>query len=286
MEKINIGIIGFGFVGSSVAYGFSPQTGFDRATIRIYDKDSSKSTHSLGSVLDNSDFIFLSVPTPSNPDGSINISILHGVLEEVNNHGTKDGCIMLVRSTITPGTTRSFQEKYKNIVFVFNPEFLTERSAKFDFINQSRFILGGEPTNTSKVANLFRIRFGDSTPTIETNFETAEFVKYMNNCYYATKVSFMNEMRLIADKSNVDWSVAVDGFVRDGRIGHSHLSVPGPDGRFGFGGSCFPKDIQALMGYAKLIGVNTNVLQGTWKTNLEVRPEKDWEKLKGRAVSE
>jgi UDPglucose 6-dehydrogenase len=119
-----------------------------------------------------------------------------------------------------------------------------------------------------------------------TNFETAEFIKYMNNCYYATKVSFMNEMRLIASRSNVDWETAVDGFVRDGRIGHSHLAVPGPDGRRGFGGSCFPKDIQALMKHAESIGVNTNVLQGAWKTNLEVRPEKDWEKLKGRAVSE
>jgi len=286
MEKINIGIIGFGFVGSSVAYGFSPQTGFDGATIRIYDKDESRSTHSIKDVLDSSDFIFLSVPTPSNSDGTINISILHNVLGEIDNHGTKDGCIVLVRSTIIPGTTRSFQEKYKNITFVFNPEFLTERSAKFDFINQSRFILGGPPDNTKKVSELFKIRFGDSTPTIETNFETAEFIKYMNNCYYATKVSFMNEMRLIADKSNVDWDTAVDGFVRDGRIGHSHLAVPGPDGRRGFGGSCFPKDIQALMKHAESIGVSTNVLQGAWDTNLEVRPEKDWEKLKGRAVSE
>jgi nucleotide sugar dehydrogenase len=286
MKQANIGIIGFGFVGSSVAYGFSPQTGFDHATIRIYDKDKSKSTHSLDDVLNESDFIFLSVPTPSSGDGSINLSILHDVLEEVNSRGTKDGCIVLVRSTIVPGTTSIFDKKYDNLTFVFNPEFLTERSAKFDFINQSRFILGGEPENTSRVADLFRFRFGNSTPTIETNFETAEFIKYMNNCYFATKVSFMNEMKLIADKSNVNWSVAVDGFVRDGRVGHSHLSVPGPDGKFGFGGSCFPKDMQALIKHADSIGVNTNVLDGAWETNVEVRPERDWELLKGRAVME
>ena len=136
------------------------------------------------------------------------------------------------------------------------------------------------------MANLFRIRFGEHTPIIETNFETAEFIKYMNNCYFATKVSFMNEMKLIADKSNVDWGTAVDGFVRDGRVGHSHLSVPGPDGKLGFGGSCFPKDIQALMRHAESIGVNTNVLSGAWQTNIEVRPERDWELLKGRAVIE
>ena len=281
---INIGIIGFGFVGSSVAYGFSPQTGFDQAKLRIFDKNPAKSTHSLNEVLDESDFIFLSVPTPSNVDGSISLSILESVLGEVNAHGTKDDSVVLVRSTVIPGTTRVFQEKYNNITLVFNPEFLTERSAKFDFINQARFILGGEPKNTSKVAELFRIRFGDSTPTIQTNFETAEFIKYMNNCYFATKVSFMNEMRLIADKSNVDWNVAVDGFVRDGRIGHSHVSVPGPDGKFGFGGSCFPKDMQAMMCHARSLGVEPSVLDGAWKTNLDVRPERDWEKLLGRAI--
>jgi UDPglucose 6-dehydrogenase len=284
MSKINIGIIGFGFVGSSVAYGFSPQTGFDHADIRIYDKEPSKSTHSLEEVLNKSDFIFLSVPTPSNIDGSINLTILDSVLEEINKMGTKDGCIVLVRSTVVPGTTRDFEKKYRNVTFVFNPEFLTERSAKFDFINQARFILGGTKENTDKVAGLFKFRFGTSTPIIQTNYETAEFIKYMNNCYFATKVSFMNEMKLIADKSNVDWSCAIDGFVRDGRVGHSHLSVPGPDGKFGFGGSCFPKDIQALMRHAELVGVKSLVLGGVWQRNLKARPEKDWENLLGRAV--
>ena len=284
MSKINIGIIGFGFVGSSVAYGFSPQTGFDRAELRVYDKDPARSTHSLKDVLQNSDYIFLSVPTPSNVDGSINLSILDQVVEEISNEGTKDGCVVLMRSTVVPGTTRTFAEKYTNLTFVFNPEFLTERSAKFDFINQARFILGGNPEDTKKVAALFRERFGTSTPTIETNFETAEFIKYMNNCYFATKVSFMNEMRLIAESSGVDWQMAVDGFVRDGRVGHSHLAVPGPDGKRGFGGSCFPKDIQALIRHADFLGINTHVLKGAWETNLDVRPERDWEKLLGRAI--
>jgi UDPglucose 6-dehydrogenase len=135
VNKINIGIIGFGFVGSSVAYGFSPQTGYDSADIRIYDKVPSKSTHSLEEVLNNSDFIFISVPTPSNPDGSINLDILEGAIAEISAHGTKSGAIVLVRSTITPGTTRRFQKNYSNLNIVFNPEFLTERSAKLDFIN-------------------------------------------------------------------------------------------------------------------------------------------------------
>ena len=167
---------------------------------------------------------------------------------------------------------------------VFNPEFLTERSAKYDFYNQSRFILGGKKIHTEKVASLFKWRFGYSIPIIETDFETAESIKYMNNCFFATKVSFLNEMKLISDKVGADWSTSIEGFVRDGRIGHSHLSVPGPDGKMGFGGSCFPKDIQAIINFAKQLDVELNTLQGAWETNLSVRPEKDWEKLKGRSV--
>ena len=107
----------------------------------------------------------------------------------------------------------------------------------------------------------------------------------MNNLFFATKVSFLNEMKLVADKTNVDWDKAMEGFVMDGRVGHSHLSVPGPDGKLGFGGSCFPKDIQAMIAFGESIGIDMNVLNGAWKTNLNVRPEKDWENLKGRAVS-
>ena len=208
MKKINIGIIGFGFVGSSVAYGFSPQTGFDLANIRIYDKVPSKSTHSFQEVLTNSDFIFISVPTPSNTDGSINLNILESAVAEISNHGTKSDAIVLVRSTITPGTTRRLQKSYSNLNIVFNPEFLTERSAKLDFINQSRIVLGGEEENTYKVEKLFKTRFGEYMPVIRTSFETAEFIKYLNNCYFATKVSFMNEMKRIADLSGVDWQTA------------------------------------------------------------------------------
>ena len=187
---------------------------------------------------------------------------------------------------MVPGSTLAFQKKYPKLNIVFNPEFLTERSANFDFINQARFIVGGDSKNTSKVAKLFKWRFGDSIPVIETNYQTAELIKYMNNCFFATKVSFMNEMRIIADKCGADWDKAVDGFIRDGRIGHSHLNVPGHDGKFGFGGSCFPKDIQALIDFGKTYGINLNTLSGAWQTNLEVRPEKDWEKLLGRAVVE
>jgi UDPglucose 6-dehydrogenase len=280
MKKI--GIIGRGFVGSAVEYGFSAQTGCN-AEIRSYDKDPTKSINTLEETINKSEIVFISVPTPSNPDGSMHLGILESALNDINNVYDSNA-IILIRSTITPGTTRTLQEKFNKLPIVFNPEFLTERSAKFDFINQSRFILGGEPENTKRVADLYKWRFGSSVPCIETNFETAELIKYMNNCFFATKVSFLNEMKLIADKCNVDWETAIEGFVRDGRIGHSHLDVPGPDGRNGFGGSCFPKDIQAMISLGDKHDIDMNTLKGAWKTNCEVRPEKDWESMVGRAV--
>jgi len=282
---MKIGIVGNGFVGSSVAFGFSPPTGCE-AEIMIYDKDKSKSLNSLSDVVNESDFIFVSVPTPSNRDGSINTDIVEDVFDEMNQHNYRRDNVFLLRSTVTPGTTRKIQNNCRKLNIVFNPEFLTERSAKFDFINQARFVVGGRERYTDKVEELFKWRFGESTPVIKTNYETAEMVKYMNNCYFATKVSFMNEMRQIADKCGVDWDTAVDGFIRDGRIGHSHLAVPGPDGKFGFGGSCFPKDMQAMINFAESLGIEPSVLKGTWNKNLDVRPEQDWKKLKGRAVVE
>tara|TARA_R100000008_G_scaffold84856_1_gene73313 strand:- start:253 stop:1107 length:855 start_codon:yes stop_codon:yes gene_type:complete len=281
MKKI--GIVGNGFVGSSVAFGFSPQTGCD-ATIKLYDKDESKSLNSLSDVVNDSDYIFVSVPTPSNKDGSINTDIVEDVFEEMNRLNCRRDNIFLLRSTVTPGTTRRIQNNCKKLNIVFNPEFLTERSAKFDFINQARFIIGGSDRNNNKVEELFKWRFGDSIPVIKTNFETAEMIKYMNNCYFATKVSFMNEMKQISDKCGVDWETAVEGFIRDGRIGHSHINVPGPDGKMGFGGSCFPKDLQAMINFAESMDIEPFVLLGAWDKNLDVRPEMDWRKLKGRSI--
>ena len=282
----NIGIIGRGFVGTAVEFGFGPQTGCDWATLRAYDKDNSKSTHSLEETVNESDFIFVSVPTPSNNDNSINVDIIYEVFEDINLVNSRDDNIFLLRSTVIPGTCKKLAEKYPKLNIVFNPEFLTERSAKFDFINQSRYIIGGDKNSSEKVGKLFRKRFGETISLIKTDFNTAEMIKYMCNCFFATKVSFLNEMKLVADQSGVDWDIAIEGFVRDGRIGHSHLQVPGPDGKWGFGGSCFPKDVRAMISFGETLDIDMDTLNGVWNTNLKVRPEKDWEKLQGRSVVE
>ena len=93
-------------------------------------------------------------------------------------------------------------------------------------------------------------------------------------------------MKLIASKINVDWDKAVEGFIGDSRVGTSHVNVPGNDGKLGFSGSCFPKDLQAIIHFAESMDVDAKVLKGSWETNLKIRPSKDWEELRGRAVTE
>ena len=111
-------------------------------------------------------------------------------------------------------------------------------------------------------------------------------VKYFTNCFLATKVSFANEIYQICEKLDIDYDKVVEYAKYDERIGYSHLNVPGPDGDFGFGGHCFPKDLNALINLAvkNELGLDINVLNAALETNNRVRQNRDWEKLKGRAV--
>ena len=220
------------------------------------------------------------MPTPANDDGSINLDILEGALKDISEvHNGGDNAI-IIRSTVIPGTTWALQTKYPHLNILFNPEFLTERSANFDFINQSRFIIGnngkmGSLMQSESFVKLIKDRFGDCIAVMETNYETAELIKYMNNCFFATKVSFLNEMKLLSDKIGADWATSVQGFVSDGRIGHSHIQVPGPDGKLGFGGNCLPKDVKAIIEFSNKLGIKLSTVKGAWDTNVKVRPNED-----------
>ena len=275
--KRNIGIVGNGFVGNSIAFGFSPTH-----EIKIHDKDPLRNLNTLDEVLE-CDFIFVAVPTPMCEDGSISLSVVEAALQEIADNNKNRNNIVILKSTMIPGSTNNFIKQFPELNIVFSPEFLTERTAKLDFLTQARIILGGSKKLTKRVAELFKERFMH-TYIIETDTITAELIKYMNNVFFASKVSIMNEMKLMSDAVGADWDAALKGFAADQRIGDSHLNVPGPDGKLGFGGSCFPKDINAFTSMASELGVDVPTIKGAWETNLNVRPEKDWEKLKGRAV--
>jgi len=201
-----------------------------------------------------------------------------------------DPPILVLKSTIPPGTTKRINKTCAFNV-CFSPEFLTEANSFSDFKNQTRIIIGGNPkikcADAKKVKTMFRKPF-PNIPIIVTKSETAEMVKYFINCFLATKVSFANEMYQVCEEANLDFSKVVEYALYDQRIGQSHLSVPGPDGSLGFGGHCFPKDLNAVMFIAESLVVKPTVLSSVWEKNIEVRPraERDWEMMKGRAISE
>lgn len=273
MKKFDVGIIGNGFVGEAQAFAFSPTS-----NVKIYDIDPTKSTHKLEDV-NQCDFVFICVPTPMYKNGQQDQTYIHQALEKSSNKP-----IYILKSTVIPGTTHDLIKKYYDRKIVFSPEFLTERTAKLDMLTQSRIIIGGSNALTRKVSELFTNRFKNKN-IILTDSKTAELIKYMNNTFFATKVSIMNEFKLLCDKIGANWEDALNGFSSDGRVGDSHLNVPGHDGKFGYGGTCFPKDVNALILFAKEHGINLNSIEGGWKTNLEVRPEKDWESKVGRSIS-
>jgi UDPglucose 6-dehydrogenase len=278
--KPKIGIIGNGYVGSSVIFGFSLC-----ADILVYDKIKEKSINSIEEVLEKSEFVFVAVPTPMNlKTNKFDSSILDNVFRDINNFsGRKKDQIYIIKSTVIPGTVEKLQNQYKDLKIVFSPEFLTERSANLDFINATRIIFGGSDKDTLEVEKMFKVRF-PYAKFIRTDTTTAQFIKYMANCFFAVKVSFMNEMKQGADKLNVDWQDAMNGFVSDGRIGNSHLDVPGHDGFHGFGGKCFPKDINALIGVYNELEIDPKIMKAAWEKNLEVREKHDWLEIEG-AVS-
>ena len=272
----SFGILGNGFVGNAVFQGMK-----EHYKIRIYDIDMKKSNCSFDNF-DEESIIFVCLPTPMNEAGEIDISILKSAISKLAEYKT-----LVIKSTITPSAAEELIKENPFQRFVFNPEFLTERTAVRDFQNPSRIVLGGEPEQVARVERLYRKVFPSRLiEIIKTDAKTACFIKYFCNCFFASKVSLMNEFRQLADVSNVDWDVAMRGLLSSGWVNPMHTMVPGTDGDFGFGGKCFPKDINAMIYFAAVSGVKASVLSAVWQKNLEVRPEKDWEQLKGRAISE
>ena len=279
---MKIGIIGNGFVGSAIMQGFILHTD----DMMIYDKDSKRSTHRLEELALQCDVVFVCVPTPMYESGECDLSIVENVVDEFMSFVSRKQTLV-IKSTVVPGTTEKLAKKYEDnpyVSFVFNPEFLTERKARLDFINTSRIVLGSDnEVALQQVEDLYKLRF-PYTKIIKTDFGTAQLIKYMANCFFTTKVSFMNEMHQICNAIDGNWETAVEGFITDGRIGNSHIDVPGHDGDFGFGGKCFPKDLNAMIKRSEELGVNPTVMKAAWEKNKEIRKDLDWYDIPG-AVS-
>lgn len=283
----SIGIIGQGFVGSAIREGMKHVF-----NVETFDLDPKKpsTVENIEQMVDSVDeIVFVCLPTPMKQNGRCDTRIVESAISDINDANKRLGknVIAVIKSTIEPGTTDRLNKRYKHVPIVFNPEFLTEANSFDDFKNQNRIIIGGPRPSTTIVKTMYRKAF-PSVPIVKTGANVAETVKYFINCFLATKVSFANEMKQVCDKIEVDFDKVVEYALYDKRIGQSHLSVPGPDGSLGFGGHCFPKDLNAIRFVAHDHGLNPSVLTAVWEKNLEVRPsaERDWENMVGRAVSE
>jgi UDPglucose 6-dehydrogenase len=264
MKKLKIGIIGFGYVGQAMHYLFK-----DKNDIKVFDIDESKKTHEKSEV-NNSDVVFVCVPTPMNADGSQNLSFIESALKNFN-----PNTLYVLKSTVLPTTTITLKSEHPQLKIVFNPEFLTESNWQSDMLNPDRVVIGGDYEQIKIIESLYRTVYHDDIPIYLTNSTEAELIKYMANSFLATKVSIMNEFKILSDKLSLNWSDVVNGFISDSRIGGSHTQVPGPDGLKGYGGSCFPKDVNAIILFAKDIEINLSVIEAARNCNLLLRPEKD-----------
>ena len=259
---MQIGIVGQGFVGTAVNEGLK-----QHFQIETFDIAKDSTCKSIDELAIKSDVIFVCLPTPMKENGKCYLGILEEVLSDldyINRCKT-----IVVKSTIPPGSTEKFNKIYKNINIVFNPEFLTEANSVEDFKNQNRIIIGGPRPATTKVKRIFDKAF-PKVPIIKTGSTTAEMVKYFLNSFLATKVSFANEMYQICEGLNIDYDKVTEYAKYDERLGKSHLNVPGPDGDFGYGGHCFPKDVRALIQVAQELDI-IPMVEGITKYVIQIR---------------
>jgi len=284
MTKEKIGIIGQGFVGTAVKEGMKKY--FD---VRCFDKDPNKyrNCSSIFDVIENTNECFLCVPTPMKRSGECDLSIVRNALSEIDScvySLNKNNYIVIIKSTIPPGTTDELNIEFEKLSIVFNPEFLTEANSVNDYLEQNRIIIGGDRPASSRVKIIFSKAF-PRTPIIKTSSTIAETIKYVTNTFLAMKVSYANEIYEMCQALKIDYDKVIEYAKYDDRLGDSHWSVPGPDGDFGFGGHCFPKDIASLQFLAKQLGVDDTMLSATIRKNEKVRTDLDWTKQIGRAIS-
>ena len=271
---LNMGIVGLGFVGSSVQYGF-------RKNVDIFFVDPRFSDNTLEQCVDFfPEFIFVCVPTPAAENGDVDVSIAEGIIQELSKLCYEG--IVVIKSTIPPSHLTRFVET-TNLRIVYNPEFLTEVNAHHDFCNPPMQILGGDWGDCEKVERAYVHHSAVKVvPTFKTDITTASLLKYTINSWLATKVMFMNELRDVFEASDTDtpWEQFTYMLSHDKRIGDSHMEVPGPDGYKGFGGHCFPKETEGFLYYAESLGIDMTVLKQAVETNKDVRQQSIKDKQK------
>jgi UDPglucose 6-dehydrogenase len=263
---MKVAIIGYGFVGKALKNGLK-----NSVEVLLVDPKLNTNINDLKTF--KPDTIFICVPTPMNNDGSQDTSILENVINELNS--LSESALIVLKSTVIPSYISKIEIKIPNIVY--NPEFLRENFANYDFINADLIVFGGKNDDANKkLANFY----SQYTKCINTNYQftdliSASLIKYSINTFLSAKVIFFNELFEVFSNSGSkdNWENFIKIMQNDKRIGNSHMQVPGPDGKLGFGGPCFPKDTKALLQYSNDIGEPLKLLEKCISLNNNIRSQ-------------
>lgn len=261
LQGPKIGIIGLGFVGGAIRDNM-----VDNCDLVLVDNDPNRGRHSYKDLA-SCEGIFVCVPSPQGTDGKCDTSILESVLEKLKDYKG----VIISKCTAPPSTYEALGQRFPNLVHA--PEFLTAANAVKDYANGRFAIIGGTVAAYQREAERI-IRLGQHNLGTNVQFCSlgeASLAKYAINCFMSTKVIFMNELEKLASASGLSYNKVANMVKMDERIGKSHMQVPGPDGYFGFGGACFPKDTAALLKFAEEQGVELAVLNAAVKKNTLLR---------------
>lgn len=251
--KFNLGIVGVGYVGGALRQYFKSQ----KIQPLLYDKFKRR-----GSVngINQADVVFICVPTPYHPKRGFDLSAVIDAIGSLR--GSK---IVVIKSSVIPGTTALLGRQFPQHKILFNPEFMRESYAYKDMVKPDRQILGYTKKSraiASQILNLLpKAPYQKIMPAL-----AAEVVKYMANSFLAMRVVFANEFFDICKKIGADYSLVMQAVGYDPRIGHSHFDVL-HGGYRGYGGSCFPKDVNAIIQLASSKKVKTELLNAMREIN-------------------
>jgi len=282
---MRIGLIGNGFVGQATKILKCPEVSFLVYDIRPEMCEPKGTT--LEEICWLCDIIFISVPTPMRKDGSCCLDIVESVVENISKFLDFNKAFVVLRSTVPVGTSQRLN-------CYFMPEFLTERNFKEDFRNNEKWIFGTKNTEQdvgfkNRITQLITYAHNSNKITHNAMYfmsnAEAEMVKMFRNTYLATKVSFCNEVYQFCKHKDIEYEAVRKIAASDKRIGFSHTRVPGPDGHFGYGGTCFPKDTNSFLYEMQKEKLPSYILKAVVERNEQLdRKEKDWCDDTGRAV--
>ncbi len=298
---MKIGVIGSGYVGlvtgvcftlkdhevilvdvvkekvDAINKGISPiyEPGLDEILKEALERNLIKATTSYEEMLKEADVIFIAVPTPSKPDGSMDVRYIEVVAKQIVETLNKlepRNLVFVMKSTVLPGTTENIfkalvlagikDEWKEKISFTMNPEFLREGVAVEDFLNPDRVVIGAENDYGKEVLVKIYKDFVDDEKILIVPIKVAELIKYASNAFLSMKISFANEIGNLAKSLGIDVYEVMEGVGMDKRIGRAFLNAG-----LGFGGSCFPKDVSALLNFGRSLGHDMRLLEATLEVN-------------------